>query len=160
MFAVGGSVATLCIGGGGALATDTLAACPWSNVMLIGRWLRGGEYGGGGNGDAFPVSVRQYVAEMVGTHSEVPGRTGQAGRAASDPERARRLARISILADCTAEWRSGGSDRMRRRRGNSQTRPTLVYCWSAGRDSRPATPSIADSTPREAAPSGLAKNSS
>ncbi len=48
----GGSVATRWIGGGGALATDTLATCAWSNTKLIGRLLRGGEYGGGGSGDA------------------------------------------------------------------------------------------------------------
>jgi hypothetical protein len=50
-------VATLCItgGGGGALAADMFAiwaTCAGSIAMLMGRWLRGGEYGGGGGGDA------------------------------------------------------------------------------------------------------------
>ena len=59
MLATGGSVATRWIGGGGALATDTLATWVWSNTMLIGRLLRGGEYGGGGSGEALSCKSKK-----------------------------------------------------------------------------------------------------
>lgn len=49
----------LCVAaGGGALAAEILAA--WvSNDMLTGRGPRGGEYGGGGGGDAFSEQCEQ-----------------------------------------------------------------------------------------------------
>lgn len=63
--AAGESVGTLLeAGGGGALATDIFAPVwPWSNDMLIGRPLRGGEYGGGGRGD--PLGTNQPLAITI-----------------------------------------------------------------------------------------------
>jgi hypothetical protein len=40
------------LGGGGALVAEMLAICCASKDILGGLWLRGGEYGGGGRGDA------------------------------------------------------------------------------------------------------------
>jgi hypothetical protein len=72
------------------------------------------------------VSQRPW-AGLLATHTESPGRTaGKPACAASGPERALQLAKLSILADCMAGSRSGGSGRMKRRRGNSLTRPTLA----------------------------------
>lgn len=69
VLATGGSVATRGIGGGGARATDTLATGVWSNVMLTGRPLRGGEYGGGGSGDAV---LCQRLSARIEAHERKP----------------------------------------------------------------------------------------
>lgn len=126
--------------------------------MLIGLPLRGGEYGGGGSGDASLVSRRLW-GRWRETHSEDLGTPEAPGHAACDPERDRQWARISILEDYMAGWRSGESGQTRRRRGNSRTWPTRA-CWSSGHGRPPAMRSRGDSTRLEGAPWGLARSSS
>ncbi len=109
----------------------------------------------------YPVSRATWTAWIawLETHSEVLGTTGQPGHAAYDPAGGQKPARRSIVAGCTAGWRSGGSGQMKRRRVNSLKWPTRAY-RSCGHGSHPATRSRWDSTRREAAPWDLARSSS
>ncbi len=98
-------------------------------------------------------------AAWLETYSGVLGTTGQPEPAGYDPAGVQRPARRSILAGCTAGWRSGGFGQTKRRRVNSLKWPTQA-CRSCGRGSHPATRSRGDSTRREAAPWYLVRSSS
>ena len=144
--AAGESVGTLLeAGGGGALATDIFAPVwPWSNDMLIGRPLRGGEYGGGGRGD--PLGTNQPLAITITkppsfcrTHLGVLDMPESAAFVASDPARRRPWAKQPILGDYTAGLRLTGSGSMKVPRENSPTRPKEACCWGSGHGmARPA----------------------
>jgi len=132
------------------LASDQM---PCSSVFRCGAGSRAVE------GAATLLLSVKDCGKWRETHSGGLGTSEQPGYAACDPERDRQRARISILADYMAGWRSGGSGQMKRRRGNSQTWPTGA-CWSSGHGRHPATRSRGDSTRHGGAPWGLARSSS